>query len=77
MELARSNFEEKNSCLQALEAFKEQNKTASTLALENLISVALAGGNIFECLMSACRVCSLQQMTEALFEVGGQYRRNI
>ena len=45
--------------------------------LQRLQEAALAGGNVFEVLMDAVRVCSLGQITDALFEVGGQYRRNM
>jgi methylmalonyl-CoA mutase len=47
------------------------------LALAELKDAARCGGNMFAVLMDAARVCSLQQITEAFFEVGGQYRRNI
>jgi methylmalonyl-CoA mutase cobalamin-binding subunit len=47
------------------------------LALAELKDAARCGGNVFAVLMDAARVCSLQQITEAFFEVGGQYRRNI
>ena len=46
-------------------------------ALERLQQVALADGNIFEELMNTVRVCSLGQITQALYDVGGQYRRNM
>ena len=46
-------------------------------ALARLKEAAMAGDNVFAVLMDAARVCSLQQVTEAFFEVGGQYRRNV
>ena len=53
------------------------NKKEAPAALERLQKVALAGDNIFAELMNTVRVCSLGQITQALFEVGGQYRRNM
>ena len=46
-------------------------------ALDELRTAAVNGDNVFDVLMRAARVCSLQQVTEAFFEVGGQYRRNV
>jgi len=45
--------------------------------LQRLKEAATGGGNVFEALMSAVRHCSLGQISEAFFEVGGQYRRNV
>lgn len=77
IELARATPEEKNLCLDRTNSFKKQHKPDAERGLENLRHAALSGENIFEALMSAARHCTLHQMTEALFEVGGQYRRNI
>jgi methylmalonyl-CoA mutase len=77
IELRRATAEEKKSQLDHLRSYKEKNREKSKVEIEKLKSVALAGGNIFEALMSASRYCSLYQMTQALYEVGGQYRRNL
>ncbi|MBW1712293.1 MAG: cobalamin-dependent protein [Deltaproteobacteria bacterium] len=73
--LSRSTEEEKQSQLKRLRAFHKAHAKESGPALKKLKKVALAGGNIFEELMETARVCSLGQITEALYEVGGQYRR--
>ncbi|MFO8048313.1 MAG: methylmalonyl-CoA mutase family protein [Desulfosudaceae bacterium] len=75
--LARATEEEKQSQLDRLAAFKERNKDQATAALERLRQAALAGDNIFAELMETVRCCSLGQITEALYAVGGQYRRGM
>jgi methylmalonyl-CoA mutase len=75
--LARSTEAEKQSQLVRLRAFHERHREASGQALQRLQQIAMANGNVFEALMDAVRVCSLGQITHALFEVGGQYRRNL
>ncbi|MPZ44047.1 MAG: methylmalonyl-CoA mutase, partial [Betaproteobacteria bacterium] len=75
--LARSTEAEKQSQLARLRAFHERHRETSGPALQRLQQVAMANGNVFEELMHAVRVCSLGQITHALFEVGGQYRRNM
>ena len=77
IEMARASYEEKNHQLKNVEAFQNKNKSKAEKELEALKEAVLQGQNIFEALMKASRHCSLFQMTEALFEVGGQYRRNI
>ena len=77
IELARSTEEEKQSQLQRLAAFQERNAEQTPQALARLKEVVLAGGNIFAELMEAVRHCSLGQITQALYEVGGKYRRNM
>jgi methylmalonyl-CoA mutase len=77
LELARATDGEKNDQLRRLEAFQERNRDRAEPALARLQQVALAGGNIFAELMDTVRVCSLGQITKALFEVGGKYRRNM
>lgn len=77
IELARASYEEKDLQLNRVNKYKESNLAKSKQALDDLKKTALSGGNIFAALMLAARVCSLHQMTEALFEVGGQYRRNL
>ena len=77
IELARSTDAEKRDQLDRLADFQARHATESTPALERLRYAALAGENLFAVLMDAVRVCSLGQITTALFEVGGRYRRNV
>ncbi|WP_273027624.1 fused isobutyryl-CoA mutase/GTPase IcmF [Massilia timonae] len=77
IELARSTDEEKQSQLQRLEDFHRRNAYAAPAALAALRQAAIDNENVFARLMDAVRVCSLGQITTALFEVGGQYRRNM
>lgn len=77
MELARATLEEKDAQIANLRAFQEAHKEAAKEALQKLKQVALSGGNIFEELMSTVQVASLGQISSALYEVGGQYRRNM
>ena len=77
IELARASYEEKQSQLDRLNQYQGSNKSEAEKQLANLKRAALAGENVFAALMDAARVCSLFQMTQALYEVGGQYRRNL
>ena len=77
LELARSTEEEKQSQLSRLKDFQSRNATQAQVMLDTLKKTVIANGNVFEVLMEAARVCSLGQITEALFEVGGQYRRSM
>jgi methylmalonyl-CoA mutase len=77
IELARSTDDEKQSQLQRLEAFHGRNAAEAPAALAALQQAAIDNENVFAKLMDAVRVCSLGQITTALFEVGGQYRRNM
>ncbi|KRE59860.1 fused isobutyryl-CoA mutase/GTPase IcmF [Paenibacillus sp. Soil750] len=77
IELARSTFEEKETQIAGLQAFHEQHKVACPAALERLKQTARNNGNLFEELMETVKVASLGQITNALYEVGGQYRRNM
>ena len=77
LELARATEDEKQSQLNRLKEFKERHGNEAPAALERLQQVALAGENIFAELMNTVRFCSLGQITQALFEVGGKYRRNM
>jgi methylmalonyl-CoA mutase len=77
VELARSTDEEKQSQLARLRAFHAAHADEAPAMLARLRDAALAGDNLFAVLMDAVRVCSLGQITEALFEVGGRYRRNV
>ena len=77
IELARSTDEEKQSQLKRLAEFHAAHAEQAQAALTALQKAAIADENVFAELMSAARVCSLGQITTALFEVGGQYRRNM
>ncbi len=77
VELARATEAEKQSQLKRLAEFKNRNAKEAPEALERLQKVVLSGDNIFAELMEAVRTCSLGQITQALYEVGGQYRRNM
>lgn len=77
IELARATEAEKESQLRRVRDFQAAHATEATDALQRLKDAAMAGDNVFAVLMDAARVCSLQQVTEAFFEVGGQYRRNV
>ncbi|HEX3826454.1 MAG TPA: methylmalonyl-CoA mutase family protein, partial [Sporichthyaceae bacterium] len=77
LELARGTQAEKQSQLTRLHDFHSRNAAAADQALHRLQQAAMAGENVFAVLMDAARVCSLGQITEAFFEVGGQYRRNV
>jgi methylmalonyl-CoA mutase len=77
VELARATEAEKRSQLERLAAFQEEHAAEAPAALARLQQVAMEGGNVFAELMETVRVCSLGQITDAFFEVGGQYRRNV
>lgn len=77
LELARASDEEKDDQLNRLRAFKSRHQDKAPAALVKLQQVALSGGNVFAELMETVKVCSLGQITGALFEVGGKYRRNM
>ena len=77
IELARSTEEEKQSQLQRLADFHQRHAEVAPQALVALQQAAINNENVFAKLMDAARVCSLGQITTALFEVGGQYRRNM
>ena len=76
-EVIRSTTEEKEFAISTRDAFHLRNQNVSGLALENLQKAAIENGNVFEALMEAAKVCSLGQMSQALYAVGGQYRRNM
>jgi methylmalonyl-CoA mutase len=77
VELARATEQEKESQLARLADFQQRHHTDAQQALKALREAATRGGNLFDELMEAARVCSLGQITDAFFEVGGQYRRNV
>lgn len=77
IELARATKQEKETQIRNLRNFQENNKDVVEEALSRLKKVAVSGGNIFAELMETTKVASLGQITHALYEVGGQYRRNM
>jgi methylmalonyl-CoA mutase len=77
LELARSTEDEKQSQLRRLADFHSRHADQASAMLQRLQQAVIENRNVFEVLMDAVRVCSLGQITTALFEVGGQYRRNM
>ncbi|GAA4872989.1 fused isobutyryl-CoA mutase/GTPase IcmF [Serinicoccus chungangensis] len=77
VELARATEAEKQSQLERVQAYQEAHAGEAQEALARLKEAAMAGDNVFAVLMDAARVCTLGQITEAFFEVGGEYRRNV
>ncbi|MEI5522848.1 fused isobutyryl-CoA mutase/GTPase IcmF [Streptomyces brasiliscabiei] len=77
IELARATEAEKQSQLDRVREHQNRHRDEAHTALVALKDAAVSGTNVFAVLMDAARVCSLQQITEAFFEVGGQYRRNV
>ncbi|WP_326573248.1 methylmalonyl-CoA mutase family protein [Streptomyces sp. NBC_00481] len=77
LELARATEVEKQSQLERVRDFRSSHRDPAHEALAALKDAATSGRNVFAVLMDATRFCSLQQITEAFFEVGGQYRRNV
>ena len=77
LELARSTDDEKQGQLQRLRDFHARHAAQAPAMLQRLQQAVIEDRNVFEVLMDAVRVCSLGQITSALFEVGGQYRRNM
>jgi isobutyryl-CoA mutase len=76
-EVIRATTEEKGAQIGALAAFQGRGGEAAVRALAGLQDTAVQNGNLFAALMEAVKVCSLGQVTGALFAVGGQYRRNM
>ena len=77
LELARSTDDEKQSQLRRLAEFQVLHASESPAMLARLKQAVIENRNVFEVLMEAVRCCSLGQITDALFEVGGQYRRSM
>lgn len=77
IELARATEEEKRSQVDRTRDFQAKHREEAQEALRRLRASAISGENVFAELMNAARVCTLGQVTEAFFEVGGQYRRNV
>jgi methylmalonyl-CoA mutase len=76
-EVIRSTTEEKEQQISNLNAFWKRNESRSKNELQKLKEVAVNNGNLFACLMDTVKYCSLGQITNALYQVGGQYRRNM
>ena len=76
-EVIRSTSEEKVQQIKNLQAFWKRNEAKSEKELKELKEVAINNGNLFAQLMETVKYCSLGQITHALYEVGGQYRRNM
>ena len=76
-EVIRSTTEEKEQQIQALQKFWDRNTAKSAEMLTRLKATAINNGNLFAELMDTVKYCSLGQITHALYEVGGQYRRNM
>lgn len=76
-EVIRATEEEKQYQINALTNFQKRNEASQERTLEELQQKAILGDNIFEALMDACKICSLGQISKALYAVGGQYRRNM
>jgi methylmalonyl-CoA mutase len=76
-EVIRSTTDEKRQQIDNVQAFQQRNAAVSDQALSELKHTAVQNHNIFGALMDAAKVCSLGQLTHALYEVGGQYRRNM
>ena len=77
LELARATEAEKQPQLNRLADFHDRNADTVTPAITRLQAAATGGGNVFAALMDAVQHCSLGQISEAFFEAGGQYRRNV
>ena len=77
VELSRSSGDEKDDQIERLKAFQKRNEDKSEEALRRLSEKALAGGNIFEELLTTVNYCSLGQITNRLYQIGGRYRRSV
>ena len=76
-EVIRSTIEEKNYAIDSRKAFQKRNAEAKMAAIEALQTTAVAGGNVFDELMTVSKICTLGEISAALYQVGGQYRRNM
>ena len=77
IKMARATEEEKKTQLERMSRYKEKHRIQALKEIDHLKQIVVNGGNIFKALMSASRHCSLGQMSRALYEVGGEYRRNL
>ena len=75
--MIRATKTEKDYAVESCKSFKERNKKDASVALSTLKTTALQTQNIFDSLMEATKVCTLGQLSNALYQVGGQYRRNM
>ncbi len=76
-EVIRASEDEKNYAIDARNAFWKRNEKTASVALDGVRHAAVEGENVFAALMEACKVCTLGQLSAALYRVGGQYRRNM
>jgi isobutyryl-CoA mutase len=76
-EVIRATVEEKEQQIRNVNAWQQKNPKETARSLDQLKETALSGGNLFEALMETVKWCSLGQITQALYEVGGRYRRNM
>ena len=76
-EVMRATEEEKKNQIEVVRHLHQTYAASAENQIQSLKETALENGNVFERIMEASKVCSLGQITEALFEVGGQYRRNM
>lgn len=76
-EVIRSTTAEKEQQIQNLRAFQQRHADRATQSLQQLRQTAITNGNLFEALMETVKYCSLGQITQTLYQVGGQYRRNM
>jgi methylmalonyl-CoA mutase len=76
-EVIRATQQEKDYAIAARDAFWKRNAQAAPQALREVQRAALEGDNVFTALLEACKVCTLGQLSAALYQVGGQYRRNM
>ena len=77
VQLTRASYKEKEEQITRLNNFKEKNLKSSKDYLKRLKEVAVSNGNIFEELLTTVRYCSLGEITNSLFEIGGEYRRSV
>jgi methylmalonyl-CoA mutase len=76
-EIFRSSKGEKQQQIDHLKAFHERNQLRSPAYLQQLKEAAISGENIFEILMEAVKYCSLGEIADTLYQVGGKYTRNL
>src|SRR5690606_4068231 len=77
VQLSRASEDEKKGCIARLARFHEEHAAEAPAAIERLKRAAVRSENLFAALLDATEHCSLGQITHALYEVGGEYRRNL
>ena len=77
IELTRASDAEKEDQINRLESFKGEHSSKAEEQLEKIRNIALSDGNIFEQILEAVQYCSLGQITNVLYDIGGRYRRNM